>query len=106
MKPLIQSSSEAPFTCSRLPTSHHPSARCYPYQATPLHHRWRMCISALSTFVGTRFIASSFFLNEECRTMFVCTCVVYRSWGGDARSERSYWSTSSNLLNCEIIKLK
>src|SRR5436305_8940748 len=45
MKPLIQSSSEAPFTSSRLPTSHHLSACCYPSQATPLHHRWRMCIS-------------------------------------------------------------
>src|SRR5437867_9692111 len=42
VKPLIHSSSEAPFTCCGLPTSHHLPARCYPWQATPLHHRWRI----------------------------------------------------------------
>src|SRR5947209_19382743 len=44
VKPLIKSSSEAPFTCPGLPTSHHLSARCYPHQVTPLHHRWSICI--------------------------------------------------------------
>src|SRR6266852_3406985 len=44
VKPLIQSSSEAPFTCCGLPTLHHLPARCYPWQATPLHHRWRISV--------------------------------------------------------------
>ncbi|HVB26240.1 MAG TPA: hypothetical protein VNG51_30150, partial [Ktedonobacteraceae bacterium] len=42
VKPLIQSNSEAPFTRYGLPVSHPLPARCYPPQATPLHHRWRI----------------------------------------------------------------
>src|SRR5712692_8332423 len=52
VKPLIQSSSEAPFTCCGLPTSHHLSARCYPWQATPLHHRWRLHISLYNSSIA------------------------------------------------------
>ena len=42
VKPLIKSSSEAPFTCYGSPTLHRLSARYHPHQVTPLHHRWRM----------------------------------------------------------------
>ena len=44
VKPLIKSSSEAPFTCYGSPTLHHLSARYHPHQATPLHHRWRISL--------------------------------------------------------------
>src|SRR5712691_9367630 len=66
MKPLIQSSSEAPFACFRLPTLHHLSARCYPRQATPLHHRWRMSICL--------YVRSIQELDGRCKKRAVIRC--------------------------------